>query len=354
MTLRRFCLLSDKMKFLFMNDLKFFDDRHKLLTIEQGMPTKLRKYAIAEANAYHIKVGKSGYMLFQHIPGGVWNIWISHYIFNKRTTVYCEGSILGVEFHNIIEGYALYKNNNDEWQHFNAGDHNILHNPKIKSVAKFDTTPLVTFDVHMTTVSFKELIADQPKFRNWVHYFSAGVNAKLFKHAASKNLPVQGIITEIIEKCNLSLFDGNGNKDLLNKFLTSVLKNEGAKCDYNFSFEDVKRLIKAKEYLTRSVNERISLANLHVDAMMGHKKFTEGFKLLFGTVPSTFVLKERIKVCKSLMMDQRHLTNDDYALIMNFNSGGHFARTFKMLEGCSPKEYRKKHNLIKKDTDDKN
>ncbi|HTN38874.1 MAG TPA: helix-turn-helix domain-containing protein, partial [Arachidicoccus sp.] len=76
--------------------------------------------------------------------------------------------------------------------------------------------------------------------------------------------------------------------------------------------------------------------------LMGQKKFSEGFKLLFGIVPSQFILKEKIKTCKSLLVKEEILTNEDIANIMEFSTGSHFATTFKRFEGCTPQEFRRK------------
>jgi|GEM_PF-3091250 len=326
-----------------MKGLKFYDEQHTLLTIEHGLPEQLNKYAIKDADAYHINVAKAGYMLFQHLSGGIWDIWLSHYVFNRKTTIYCEGAIEGIEFHNIIEGYALYQNGYDEWQHFGVGDHNILYNPKIKSSARFNQNIVVTFDVHLSTQTFKGLTERQPAFKKWVTYFSKGINTRLYKTPANKNIFVQAILTEVIEKCQLALFDGNSNKELLGKFLDSVLHNETINCPYNYTFEDVKHIIETKDLLKASVNEKIKVTELGASSLMGSKKFIEGFKMLFGVAPITFLIRERIRVCKNILLQENNLTNDDYATIMNFNSGSHFARTFKMFEGCTPKEYKKRH-----------
>lgn len=330
-----------------MNDLKFYDYQHNLLTIEPGIPKKFNNHKIANAEGYHIKVDNFGYMLFQHIPGALWNIWITHYLFTKNTTIYCEGSIAGVEFHNILEGNALYKNGDEDWQHFKEGDHNVLYNPEIHSTAKFHGVPVVSFDVHLSKQAFKTLVGNQPAFKNWVSYFSSGIHARLFERAATHNLPLNALIMEIIEKCQHSGFDSDGNQELLGLFLESVLHNKSAESAYKFSYMEVKRIIKAKEYLSTDPSKKIKISKVYQDAMMGHKKFTEGFKLLFGMLPSVFVLSEKIKVIKFLMLQQSDLTNEDYAIIMNFNSGSHFARTFKKLEGCTPKEYRIKYGLTK-------
>lgn len=334
-----------------MNDLKFFDQRHELLTIASGIPKKFSNHKIADAEGFHVKVDNNGYMLFQHIPGALWNIWISHYLFDKPTTVFCEGSMEGVEFHNILEGNALYRNGDDDWQHFKEGDHNVLFSPKINSVAKFNGTPLVSFDIHLSISSFKKLVANQPAFREWVTYFNSGINARLYQGAGGRNVPLQAMIMKIIDKCQGAGFDSDGNRELLGQFLDSILHNKSIDCDYKFTYEEVRRLIEAKEFLGTDPAKKVRISQLYRQTAMGHKKFTEGFKLVFGVVPSLFVLTEKIKVCKSLMLQQKNLTNDDYASIMNFNSGSHFARTFKKLEGCTPKEYRKKYGVSKNETD---
>lgn len=330
-----------------MNDLKFFDQQHELLTIVPGIPKKFNSHKIAGTRGFHIKVHSNGYMLFQHIPGALWNIWISHYLFDIPTTIFCEGHIEGVEFHNILEGNALYKNGEDDWQHFKEGDHNILFSPQVNSIAKFNGTTLVSFDIHLSIPSFKQLVANQPAFREWVTYFNSGINHRLYPGAASRNIPLQAMIMEIVDKCKQSSFDSNGNQALLGQFLDSVLHNKSYNCDYKFTYEEIRRLIKAKETLSAEPGKKIRISELYRQTAMGHKKFTEGFKLVFGVVPSVYVLTEKIRVCKSLMLQQKDLTNEDYASIMNFNSGSHFARTFKNIEGCTPKEYRSKYGLVK-------
>ena len=224
-----------------------------------------------------------------------------------------------------------------------------MHNPKIKSIAKFTDTAVVTFDVHLTTHSFKTMVANQPIFKEWMHYFSAGINARLFKDAPSRNISLQAIITEIVEKCKKSVFDPNGEQHLLHRFLNSMMLSKNPYCSYKFSYEEIQALLKARDTLKSGLSTKVKVTDLHKETLMGHKKFTEGFKLIFGVPPSTYVMTEKIKVCKSLMLQDNKLTNEDFASITNFNTGSHFARAFRNVEGCSPKQFRKKYEVHQKE-----
>lgn len=325
-----------------MNETLLYDQQHNLLVLLKGIPQKFKLYKIPGATGYHVKVNDDGYMLFQHIQGKYFEIWISNYLFNKTTTLHCQAKCEGVEFHNILEGSVLYQLNGRPWQHLKAGEHNVLYNPIIKSTAIFNETPLTTFDVHLTPANFKSLIEQQHVLENWLEYVNSGMEVSLYPASVPTPLSMQGLIVEMIEKCSHSL-DIDGSADaLLEDYLKKATSGNMEKCRYRYSFEEIKTLLRLKEVISRSQFKAIILADVHKESLMGQKKFSEGFKLLFGIVPSQFILKEKIKTCKSLLVKEEILTNEDIANIMEFSTGSHFATTFKRFEGCTPQEFRRK------------
>ena len=324
-----------------MNELAIYDQFHELLPIESGIPRKLNSYAISGATAYHCKVIGNGYILFQNLKGPYLDIWLTHYLFTRPTTLYCKGKMTGIELHHVIEGAALYQDEENIWHHCNQGDHDILFNTTFNNEARFSNIPVVTLDIHMSVKEFKNTLSKLPRTKWIINRINAKKKVRLVKNSSSPNVGLQAIITQIYDEIQAGNFDFINNEELCNELIKVTIFNNSENCGYKYSTDDIRRILEAKMELEMNLGVKKQISNMFQISLMGKKKFTEGFKLVAGLPPSSFVLAEKIKASKVMMEKQNDLSNEDFALILGFTSGSHFLRTFKKYEGYSPKEYRK-------------
>lgn len=326
-----------------MQTITLFDENFKPLLIESGIPALWAEYAIPGAEQFHVDVHDCGIMLFQLIATKKCDIWVSNYIFDRSTTIYCKSKSDGVEFHNIVTGHVLFKLNDQNWQLLKAGEHNVLYNQKIDSAAIFNIEPVTTLDFHLNKRDFRKLVQDQPAFKRWLQQMRQGIDLRLYANSGKTPLQIQGLIAELAGKFKQSPDISDFAMDVVKAAVDNASAQSVDNCRYRYSFEEVKKILSVREKISQAKHHQVNLANLIRESLIGYKKFVEGFKLIYTMSPAQFLFNERIKQCKSLLLGRNKFTNEDIAQIMDFNSGSHFASTFKRVVHCTPMEYRRKY-----------
>ena len=100
-----------------------------------------------------------------------------------------------------------------------------------------------------------------------------------------------------------------------------------------------RHIIKCMEYINSHLHEKISCAELAVTVGLNSSYLSSSFRRETGMTISSYITEKRIEAAENL------LRSSDYSLtdisdFLNFSSYSHFARTFRKLRGCSPREYR--------------
>lgn len=72
------------------------------------------------------------------------------------------------------------------------------------------------------------------------------------------------------------------------------------------------------------------------------RRVTRTFKKEYGITPMVYLNLYRISVAKFLLTTIR--TSDEISTLTGFSDTSYFCSVFKKFEGCSPIEYRNKHN----------
>lgn len=322
-----------------MNAIKFYADG-KELKLKSGIPRDLEKYMIPHANAFHVKVGKVGYMLFQELREANCSIWISHYLFDRPTTIECVCKNDGIEFHHIMQGHVLFKMNEGKWEHLEEGHHNVLYNPKIHSMATFLDKEVSTFDVHISVKDFKKMKVNTDFLIGWMEHIREQKDIRLHKVTPKTTAKTQALVASMLNDYRQSADIGQKANMLMEDYLSKTSLLQGAYCMYNYSFADILKILEIKEKICKDPARQMYQKDLHEKIHMGASKFSQGFKLLFGLPPKAFLLNEKINMAKAFLIQDNDLTNFDISQILHFNSGSHFSTSFKKHTGFTPLEYR--------------
>ncbi len=97
---------------------------------------------------------------------------------------------------------------------------------------------------------------------------------------------------------------------------------------------------KSLSFMQEHLTEKIGIPELAAQANMNGQYFCRFFKKVIGKPPVAYLNELRIKyACRLLKETDRSVT--EICLESGFNNLGNFMRTFKMVCGCTPLQYRK-------------
>ena len=99
---------------------------------------------------------------------------------------------------------------------------------------------------------------------------------------------------------------------------------------------------KAKDYVFANLHRKVTLSQTAEKLHVNQNYLSELFKKTEGISFSNFVMAEKLKLAKRMLMYSSY-SYLDIATYLGFSSQAHFARTFKKYAGCTPNEYREKH-----------
>lgn len=94
-----------------------------------------------------------------------------------------------------------------------------------------------------------------------------------------------------------------------------------------------------QEFLSENLDQKIDLATLAERVGLSRFHFTRAFKTSFGVPPYRYLLNLRIRKASDLLKSsQMPITN--IALEVGFSCPSEFARVFRQIMNCTPREYR--------------
>lgn len=97
-----------------------------------------------------------------------------------------------------------------------------------------------------------------------------------------------------------------------------------------------------KEYVENHLDEQLTLDQIAKQLKVSPAHFHKIYKKTFQQTPNEYILQERLKKSKELLIrsDQKII---DIALTIGFASATYFSTVFKKYEGMTPREYRKQY-----------
>ena len=121
-----------------------------------------------------------------------------------------------------------------------------------------------------------------------------------------------------------------------------ILKYGLQKEEYDFSKSfTAKQYKQVLDYIAVNYGKNILLEEMAAEASLSPSHFARLFKQTIGQSPYQFLMTYRIEQAKK-MLDKPNTLMIDIALHCGFSDQAHFSRTFKKIEGTTPKQYRSK------------
>jgi AraC family transcriptional regulator len=99
------------------------------------------------------------------------------------------------------------------------------------------------------------------------------------------------------------------------------------------------RLNRVREFVDANLGRELRLSELASVADMSAHYFSELFRRSTGLSPHQFVLRERIRRAKTMLLASA-ATMADVAIATGFPDQSHFAKMFRKLVGVAPRDYR--------------
>ncbi|MGB3405055.1 MAG: AraC family transcriptional regulator [Microcoleaceae cyanobacterium] len=124
-------------------------------------------------------------------------------------------------------------------------------------------------------------------------------------------------------------------------FLTKLILKYGLHSEeYEFSKSfTAKHYKQVLDYIAAHYGKNILLEDLAAQADLSPSHFSRLFKQAIGQSPYQFLMAYRVEQAKR-MLDNNDILMIDIAFSCGFSDQAHFSRTFKKIEGITPKQYR--------------
>lgn len=103
-----------------------------------------------------------------------------------------------------------------------------------------------------------------------------------------------------------------------------------------------KLVIAVTNYIQHHLSEPITAEQIAEHLFMSRGRFSVNFKEQSGVTPAAFIQQKKIEEAKRLL-DVTDKTASAIAAYLGYSSPAHFAAVFKKYAGCTPAEYRTRH-----------
>lgn len=129
------------------------------------------------------------------------------------------------------------------------------------------------------------------------------------------------------------------DKEIEDKILKHV---KAIEIDDNQNEDKNHKIQRALEYINENYSQNINMALVSNEVSMNYTFFSETFKEIVGESFVDYLKSIRINMAKKLLRSS-NLPITKVSVEVGFNDEKHFSKTFKILTGVTPSEYRKTH-----------
>lgn len=106
-----------------------------------------------------------------------------------------------------------------------------------------------------------------------------------------------------------------------------------------------RRMLRARDLMDRSYAEPLDVPRLAAVAHLSPSQFGRVFRSVFGETPHRYLQRRRVERAMTLLRQtDRPVTQ--VAWDVGFASLGTFSRTFSSVVGCSPSQFRARHEPV--------
>jgi AraC family transcriptional regulator len=178
-------------------------------------------------------------------------------------------------------------------------------------------------------------------------------NVKRYNNSAwtvdSSNLKFQNdyILNSSIQKIIQLASSEHPHKKVLSKLATqelivNLMQTQAKDVLIKHSKENANTnpLAHAIQYIKDNLSNPIDLEKVAQIAFMSKATFFRHFKHEIGITPNEYILQEKVKIAKQMLLNMRKSVTD-VAFSLSFNSVSHFVQLFKKYTGKTPNTFRK-------------
>lgn len=153
---------------------------------------------------------------------------------------------------------------------------------------------------------------------------------------------VSGLINKLIRVCSSGSQDKNIFADLnLKELLIRLIQSQHLQQvirETGTSGSNQSRQQFVLKYINEHLTEKIAVDALSRKAYLSRNLFFKWFKDQFGITPLEYINRERVNMAKRMLSDPANSVNKVSAEC-GFSDANYFIRTFKKIEGITPKAY---------------
>ena len=139
--------------------------------------------------------------------------------------------------------------------------------------------------------------------------------------------------------------DDNSHKDVIADFalkelLIRLMQTQARNLVEKNTLKTQSRIGFVADFIKKNLHQKLSIDVIAKMAYVSKSNFFKMFKQELGLSPNEFIIKERIKKAKELLISQSSVS--EVAFSTGFSDTNYFIRVFKQVEGVTPKIFQNK------------
>jgi len=342
-----------------MQEFHLVDEKRQPIPIMEGFPKEYLKNEFPGAAKFHA-VHNDLVLLFQIIKVGPYEIADSEYLTNikvknrdkdkdkDKTPLKNKDKDKGklgarangpsLELHFLLTGQVQIHLKGLNWTLLVEGSHNITTVPAVKSEVYFKELPVATFDLHFLEESFAVIVRKYPKLAPLLAVYRTKKEKSFFRNRELTNPLILHLILQIKLALKAGLENEPSTLEMVEKLIYLVLEDELVVPKFHYNYNDIERIHEAHRLIGMYLEEKNILQNKMQQAAMPPAKFREGFKLLFGRLPSQYLHDKRMERAHKLATDDPTNKVDYIANLCGFDSSRHLSKAFFKTYGIKLSE----------------
>lgn len=310
-----------------------YDDNRIQIQVLDGLPPEyIKEYGLPGAEQRHAYYGKFP-MLFQAVRCGGYEIAISDYLINTKRKLMCKANTTCLELHFILKGKVLFNLKDLGWQELDALHHNMIALSKVKNEVYFKIIPVSTFDIHFYIEDVILLAKKYPQLISLLKALKTGDYASLFALVQKTTPAMLHLIVKIKEAIKVGKANDKETIGMIEKLVVLVLENKEVKSKYKYSYDEIESIHKAHRLIGLYVEEKDILTNKLEETGLNADKFRNGFRLLYGLLPSQYLLDKRMQKADWLIQEKRVSKLQDIAALCGFKSKEQLSQNYLRKNG---------------------
>lgn len=303
------------------------DYTRTIIPVLEGFPKGYDRYAIPRSVRRHVNYGNFP-MLFQELTSGRYKLAISHYLIRTDKKFTTRANVRCIELHFLLTGKVLINLSGVGGQVLEAGHHNMIVLSDVKNEATFKITPVITFDIHFAVEDFIRLCKKYPQLKPLLKALETNGYSALFAPSAKTNLFMLLLILRINRAVANGKAEDVSTVKLIEELIILVLENKPILTKYNYSYDDIERIDLVHHYIGSYVDEKEILSAKGKESGIRPDKLREGFKLLYGLLPSQYLLEKRLEKAYWLIHTQKETNIESIAEMCGFKTTKQLAKDY--------------------------